>query len=182
MSGAVLTAAAGALAAGLALGVVWSAATVRRLRRRVQELRAKKHIKSAEDPDVEKMSTHEKALYYQMLDELERGEQPAPPAKRDGRGREPDKSETMKRVVWVCLAMGIAWVWCSYILAYLDHPQIAESLSQVAVTEIIGVVLAYAIKSSIENLSKHNRWPDRGDPAEAAAPEETGGEEGGGIG
>ena len=85
----------------------------------------------------------------------------------------------MKRVVWVCLAMGIAWVWCSYILAYLDHPQIAESLSQVAVTEIIGVVLAYAIKSSIENLSKHNRWPDRGDPPEAAAPDETGGEEGG---
>lgn len=94
-------------------------------------------------------------------------------------GREPDKPETMKRVIWVCLVMGFAWVWCSYILAYLDHPQIAESLSQVAVTEIIGVVLAYAIKSSIENLSKHNRWPDRGDPAEAAAPEETGGEEGG---
>lgn len=94
-------------------------------------------------------------------------------------GREPEKPETMKRVVWVCLAMGIAWVWCSYILAYLDHPQIAESLSQVAVTEIIGVVLAYAIKSSIENLSKHNRWPDRGDPPEETAPEETGGDEGG---
>lgn len=97
-------------------------------------------------------------------------------------GREPDRTETMKRVVWVCLAMGIAWVWCSYILAYLDHPQIAESLSQVAVTEIIGVVLAYAIKSSIENLSKHNRWPDKGAPVEAAPPEiaptdEPGGEE-----
>ena len=28
-------------------------------------------------------------------------------------------------------------------------------------TEIIGVVLAYAIKSAIENLSKNNNWPDK---------------------
>lgn len=94
-------------------------------------------------------------------------------------GSDPTKTETMKRVVWVCLGMGISWVWCSYILAYLDHPQIAESLSQVAVTEIIGVVLAYAIKSSIENLSKHNRWPDKGDTPANDPPDETGGEEGG---
>ena len=69
--------------------------------------------------------------------------------------------ETMKRVIWVCLLNGFAWVWCSYLLAYLDKTQIAESLSQVAVTEIIGVVLAYAIKSAVENLSKHNCWPDK---------------------
>ena len=74
--------------------------------------------------------------------------------------------ETMKQVVWVCLGNGIAWVWCSYILAYLDKVQIAESLSQVAVTEIIAVVLAYAMKSGVENLSKNNRWPDRGGGAE----------------
>ena len=67
----------------------------------------------------------------------------------------------MKKVVWVCLGNGFAWVWCSYILAYLDKMQIAESLSQVAVTEIIGVVLAYAIKSLVENLSKNNNWPDK---------------------
>lgn len=71
------------------------------------------------------------------------------------------KWETMKMVVWVCLANGFAWVWCSYILAFLDKTQIAESLSQVAVTQIIGVVLAYAIKSAIENLSKNNSWPDK---------------------
>ena len=82
-------------------------------------------------------------------------------------GYNPVKTETTKRVIWVCLLNGIAWVWCSYVLAYMDKVQIAESLSQVAVTEIIGVVLAYCIKSSVENLSKNNRWPDRG-----AAPEE----------
>ena len=77
-----------------------------------------------------------------------------------------DKPETMKRVIWACLFNGFAWVWCSYILAYLDKVQIAESLSQVAVTEIIGVVLAYAVKSAVENLSKNNRWPDKGAPEE----------------
>ena len=64
------------------------------------------------------------------------------------------KAETTKKVIWVCLINGFAWVWCSYILAYLDKMQIAESLSQVAVTEIIGVVLAYCIKSAVENLRK----------------------------
>lgn len=76
-------------------------------------------------------------------------------------GGELRKMETTKKVIWICLGNGFAWVWCSYILAYLDHPQIAESLSQVAVTEIIGVVLAYCIKSAVENLSRHNHWPDK---------------------
>lgn len=69
--------------------------------------------------------------------------------------------ETSKKVTWICLINGFLWVWCSYILAYLDKPQIAESLSQVAVTEIIGTVLAYCGKSVIENLSKNNHWPDK---------------------
>ena len=67
-----------------------------------------------------------------------------------------------KKIVWACLVQGFAWVWCSYILAFLDKVQIAESLSQVAVTEIIGVVLVYCAKSAIENLSKNNQWPDKG--------------------
>lgn len=74
------------------------------------------------------------------------------------------RMETMKKVVWACLVNGFMWVWCSYILAYLDRPQIAESLSQVAVTEIIGVLLVYGLKSGIENLSKNNNWPDKTAP------------------
>nr|DAD66248.1 MAG TPA: hypothetical protein [Siphoviridae sp. ctjfQ5] len=85
---------------------------------------------------------------------------------KKGRKTKKQKTETTKKVVWVCLINGFAWVWCSYILAYLDKPQIAESLSQVAVTEIIGVVLSYCIKSAVENLSKNNRWPDKDRPAE----------------
>lgn len=83
------------------------------------------------------------------------------------------KHETMKMVVWVCLANGFAWVWCSYILAFLDKMQIAESLSQVAVTQIIGVVLAYAIKSAIENLSKNNNWPDKPPTTPVETPSDT---------
>ena len=77
------------------------------------------------------------------------------------KGSRAEKPETTKLVIWTCLLNGFAWVWCSYLLAYLDKMQIAESLSQAAVTEIIGVVLAYCVKSAIENLSKNNRWPDK---------------------
>ena len=72
------------------------------------------------------------------------------------------KFEMTKLVIWVCLVNGIAWVWTSYYLAFQEKTQIAEGLSQVAVTEIIGVVLAYCIKSAVENLSKSNNWPDKG--------------------
>ncbi len=81
--------------------------------------------------------------------------------KANGLLEERKRIETTKKVVWVCLINGFAWVWCSYILAYLGRTEIAENLSQVAVTEIIGVVLAYCIKSVIENLSKKNLWPDK---------------------
>lgn len=42
----------------------------------------------------------------------------------------------MKIIVWVCILNGLAWVWCSYILALLGREQIAEALSQVALKEI----------------------------------------------
>lgn len=68
---------------------------------------------------------------------------------------------TMKWVVLFSLLNGYAWVWCSYILAFMGKYTIAEQLSQVAITEIIGVVLVYALKSLVENLSKNNQWPDK---------------------
>jgi len=95
------------------------------------------------------------SLSLRTINRLQRSLRSIRAGKGDGR------METTKKVVWICLAMGFSWVWCSYILAYLDKMQIAESLSQVAVTEIIGVVLAYCIKSVVENLSKNNHWPDK---------------------
>lgn len=83
---------------------------------------------------------------------------PVGAAKGSGGMRE---STTSKRIVWLCLGNGIAWVWCSYLLAYLGREEIAESLSEKAVAEIVGVVLVYALKSLFENLSKNNQWPDK---------------------
>lgn len=122
---------AGATVVGIAMGIVFSAATIRHLRRRVKELRA---------------------------------------IIREGAG--PVKPETMKRVVWACVGNGFAWVWCSYILAALDKPQIAEELSKVALAEIIAPVVVYAVKSAVENLSKNNRWPDKGQQTEDEPPED----------
>lgn len=60
------------------------------------------------------------------------------------------RTTTTKRVVWFCLINGVGWVWCSYILAYLGRYAIAETLSKTAITEIIGVVLLYCLKSLFE--------------------------------
>lgn len=81
-------------------------------------------------------------------------------------------AETMKRVVWACVLNGFAWVWCSYILAALDKPQIAEELSKVALVEIIAPVAVYAGKSVVENLSKNNHWPDKPQKLESSAEDE----------
>ena len=122
----IVVVAACALVVGIALGIVFSAATIRHLRRRVKELR-------------------------EIIKE----------------GLPPERPETMKRFVWACVINGFAWVWCSYILAALDKVQIAEELSKVALAEIIVPVAVYAFKSGVENLSKNNRWPDKGAPPEA---------------
>ena len=124
----IVVVAVSALVVGIALGIVFSAATIRHLRRRVKELR-------------------------EIVNE----------------GRTLERPETMKRFVWACILNGFAWVWCSYILAALDKVQIAEELSKVALVEIIAPVAVYAGKSVLENLSKNNRWPDRGTPPEAGA-------------
>ena len=47
-----------------------------------------------------------------------------------------------------------------------------QELSKVALAEIIVPVAVYAFKSGVENLSKNNRWPDKGDTPEAE-PEDT---------
>lgn len=69
------------------------------------------------------------------------------------RGKAPAKKSlttTTKRVVWFCVANGVAWVWCSYLLAYLGRADIAENLSKTAVSEIVAVVLVYCLKSLFE--------------------------------
>lgn len=71
------------------------------------------------------------------------------------------EATTSKRVVWFILLNGVAWIWCSYALAYLQRVEIAEELSKVALTSIVATVLGYYLKALFENFSKHNCWPDK---------------------
>lgn len=71
------------------------------------------------------------------------------------------EATTSKRVVWFILLNGVAWIWCSYALAYLQRVEIAEELSKVALTSIVATVLGYYLKSLFENMSKNNTWPDK---------------------
>lgn len=65
-----------------------------------------------------------------------------------------------KIATFFLLLNGVLWIWSSYILAYLGRDQIAETLSERALMEILGVFFIYAVKSLFENLSKNNAWPD----------------------
>lgn len=66
-----------------------------------------------------------------------------------------------KFIVGFLLLNGILWTWASYYLAYKGRTQTAETLSKTVVIEILGVVIVYATKSLLENLSKNNNWPDK---------------------
>lgn len=114
-------------------------------------IKAKEAPIQIDEPDPEMENVYQEESTGGMIEE------PAPSPSESGK----KKATTMKVIVWVCLLNGLAWVWCSYILAWMGREQIAESLSQVALTEIIGVVLVYAIKAAVENLSKNNSWPDK---------------------
>lgn len=67
----------------------------------------------------------------------------------------------MKTIVVIVVFHGLICVTLSYILAFQDHVVIAENLSQTMITEIIAPIVAYTIKSTIENVSKYNNWIDR---------------------
>lgn len=71
------------------------------------------------------------------------------------------KRTNTEKIVWACLVHGFLWVDCSYLLAWANRTETAQDLSKQAVTEIIGVVLIYAVKEGSANFSKFNSWPDK---------------------
>lgn len=64
----------------------------------------------------------------------------------------------MKIITFVVIMHGLTMVTLSYVLAFMDKMQIAESLSQTVVTEIIGPFTVYGITKTVENISKYNKW------------------------
>lgn len=66
-----------------------------------------------------------------------------------------------KWIIRVSLIQGFLMMWASYGLAFAGRIQIAESLSKVVCLEIVVMILGYYTKAGVENLSKHNTWPDK---------------------
>lgn len=65
---------------------------------------------------------------------------------------------TAKQLVWLFSINGILWIWCSYILAFMDKGQIAESLSSNVCTVVLGQIAFYLISKTVENVFKYNNF------------------------
>ena len=61
---------------------------------------------------------------------------------------------TTKQLIWWFAINGTIWIYFSYILAFTDHPQIAESLSSNVCTVVIGSFVLYVVSKTIENVFK----------------------------
>lgn len=70
----------------------------------------------------------------------------------------------MKRLATVIVYNAIAWVWCSYVLAWCGRIETVQILSQTAITTILGVVISYAFKSMVENISQYG-WRGKNEDA-----------------
>jgi len=68
-------------------------------------------------------------------------------------------NSTSKQLIWIYTINGVLWIWCSYILAFMDKIAIAETLSSNVCTIIIGQIGFYLITKTIENVFKYNDFP-----------------------
>jgi hypothetical protein len=55
--------------------------------------------------------------------------------------------------VWL-LINSTVWIYLSYILAFLDKPDIAEDLSAKVVTTVVATFATYAVSSVVEHISE----------------------------
>ena len=63
-------------------------------------------------------------------------------------------------VAWL-IVNGTCLLWGVMYLAVTDHGNIAETLGRYIVTELLGTIGVSLAKSTFENLSKNNSWPDK---------------------
>lgn len=69
--------------------------------------------------------------------------------------KEEQALEYHKRLLNFIIVNSIGMMWMSYVLAWFDHEEIAESLSNTVATSIVAVVIPYLITKTIENVSKY---------------------------
>lgn len=63
---------------------------------------------------------------------------------------------TAKRLMWILTINAILWIWCSYVLAWFDKVQIAESLSSNVCNVVIGTVIAFLVTQSVSAIFRYN--------------------------
>lgn len=63
---------------------------------------------------------------------------------------------TSKKIIWLLTINGILWIWCTYLLAWFDKVQIAETLSSNICTVVLGQTLGYLITSCVTNIFRYN--------------------------
>lgn len=63
--------------------------------------------------------------------------------------------EYSKRLLNFIIRHSILMMWCSYILAWFEKVDIAETLSKTIATVIIGVVIPHLITKTVENVNKY---------------------------
>lgn len=72
------------------------------------------------------------------------------------RGLAKTLATTSKQIVWLYTINSILWIWCSYILAFMDKYQVVETLSSTVCQICIGQLGFYLITSTVENIFKYN--------------------------
>lgn len=65
-------------------------------------------------------------------------------------------SNTTKCLIWFFSLNGALWIWCSYLLAFMDKVQIAESLSANVCTIVIGQMAIFLITQTVQHVFKYN--------------------------
>lgn len=65
---------------------------------------------------------------------------------------------TSKCLIWFFSINAVLWIWCSYILAFIGQPQIAESLSSNVCIVCIGQMVTYFITKTVENVFRYNNF------------------------
>lgn len=65
------------------------------------------------------------------------------------------ETEYSKRLLNRIITHSILMMWCSYVLAWFEKAEIAETLSKTIATVIIGTVIPHLITKTVENVSKY---------------------------
>lgn len=60
-----------------------------------------------------------------------------------------------KITINIVLTNSILMMWCSYVLAWFDKIEIAETLSSTVADVIVGTIIAYLCTKTVENISKY---------------------------